>query len=173
MCAGYVWVIRAATPHAKHFRYVGPGVSQGGGGGASSAQQGDGPTSSFGPSYGVADGMLSANARASTHARTRVPQGARAYSHGHDDTRCQHKRTDARTPRAHTPAFTDMMRCKHTYLLAEMHRRATGGSELFGLFSRDRRLEVGPCLYQGWLSRSEFHDGQRPPKAIGSCSWCW
>jgi hypothetical protein len=27
--------------------------------------------------------------------------------------------------------------------------------------------------YQGRLSRSEFHEGQVPLKARGSCSWCW
>ena len=28
-------------------------------------------------------------------------------------------------------------------------------------------------IYHGRLSRSEFHDGQVPLKASGSCSWCW
>jgi hypothetical protein len=27
--------------------------------------------------------------------------------------------------------------------------------------------------YHGRLSRSEFHDGQVPLNASGSCSWCW
>jgi len=30
-----------------------------------------------------------------------------------------------------------------------------------------------PTVYQGRLSRSEFHEGQVPLKARGSCSWCW
>ena len=29
------------------------------------------------------------------------------------------------------------------------------------------------AVYQGRLSRSEFHEGQVPLKASGSCSWCW
>jgi len=28
-----------------------------------------------------------------------------------------------------------------------------------------------PAVYHGRLSRSEFHDGQVPLKASGSCSW--
>jgi len=28
-------------------------------------------------------------------------------------------------------------------------------------------------IYHGRLSRSEFHEGQVPLKASGSCSWCW
>ena len=28
-------------------------------------------------------------------------------------------------------------------------------------------------VYQGRLSRSEFHEGQVPLNASGSCSWCW
>ena len=29
------------------------------------------------------------------------------------------------------------------------------------------------AAYHGRLSRSEFHEGQVPLKASGSCSWCW
>ena len=29
------------------------------------------------------------------------------------------------------------------------------------------------AVYHGRLSRSEFHEGQVPLKASGSCSWCW
>ena len=29
------------------------------------------------------------------------------------------------------------------------------------------------AVYHGRLSRSEFHEGQVPLKARGSCSWCW
>ena len=28
-------------------------------------------------------------------------------------------------------------------------------------------------IYHGRLSRSEFHEGQVPLNARGSCSWCW
>ena len=33
--------------------------------------------------------------------------------------------------------------------------------------------QLASAVYQGRLSRSEFHEGQVPLKARGSCSWCW
>jgi hypothetical protein len=41
------------------------------------------------------------------------------------------------------------------------------------LETRTPPCDKAPGDYQGRLSRSEFHEGQVPLKARGSCSWCW
>ena len=39
--------------------------------------------------------------------------------------------------------------------------------------TNEYRTSLASAIYHGRLSRSEFHDGQVPLKASGSCSWCW